>query len=94
MPDTDLHQPGAVPLRAAADAAELAQAASGLVTADGYHLLRLDLDRCGTHTGNQQAMNTAIGGNLRAFGYPPGPSGSGGAWLVTGHRGQDPGAGR
>jgi hypothetical protein len=94
MPDTDLHQPGAVPLRAAADVAELAWAASGLVTADGYHLLRLDLDRCGTHTGTRQARNTAIGCNLRAFRYPPGPFGSGGGWLVTGHRGQDPGAGR
>ena len=93
MPDTDLHQPGAVPLHVGAYA-ELARAASGLVTADGYHLLRLDLDRCGTHTGNQQAMNTAIGCNLRAFGSPPGPFGSGGAWPVTGRRGQDPGAGR
>ena len=35
MPDTDLHQPGPGPLRAAADAAELAQAASGLVAATG-----------------------------------------------------------
>jgi hypothetical protein len=152
MPDTDLHQPDPGPLRAAADAAELAQAVSGLVTDDGYRLagsdplaplaraiarsltdaglplhgcawhdpryqlggicllpvpagpadrragiavpwtahslLRLDWDRCGT----QQAMNTAIGDNLHAFRYPPGPFGSGGAWLVTGHRGQDPGA--
>ena len=94
MPDTNLHQPGAVPLRAAADVAELAWAAPGLVTADGYHLLRLDSDRCGTHTGNKQAINTVIGGNLRAFGCPPGPFGPGGAWLVTGHRGQDPGTGR
>jgi hypothetical protein len=94
MPDTDLHQPGAVSLRVGAGTAELAQAASGLVTADGYHLLRLDLDRCGTRTGNQQAMNMAIGGNLRAFRYPPGPFGSVGAWLVTGYRGQDLGAGR
>jgi len=94
MPDTDLHQPGAVPLRAGAGVAELAWAASGLVAADGYHLLRLDLDRCGTHTGTQQAVNTVIGGNLRGFGYPPGPFGSGGGWLVTGRRGQDPGAGR
>ncbi len=94
MPDTDLHQPVPVPLRVGADVAELAWAVSGLVTADGYHLPWLDLDRCGTHTGNQQPMNTAIGCNLRAFGYPPGPFGSDGAWLVTGHRGQDPGAGR
>jgi hypothetical protein len=158
MPDTDLHQPDLGPLRAAADAAELAQAVSGLVTDDGYRLagsdplaplaraidrsltesgvplhrcarhdpryrlggicllpvpagladrragiamswtthslLRLDWDRCGTHTGTQQAMNTAIGAILRAFRYLPEPFGSGGAWLVTGHRGQDPGADR
>ena len=155
MPDTDLHQPVLGPLRVAAEAAELAQAVSGLVSADGYHLsdrpaaplardiarsmteaglplhhcasitratgsaayaccyrqdrpmavpgsrcrgprtaCLLDLDRYGTCTGTRQAMNTAIGGNLRAFGYPPGPFGSGGAWLVTGHREQDPGAGR
>ena len=94
MPDTDLHQPVPGPLRVGADAAELARAASGLVTADGYHLLRLDLDRCGTHTGTQQAMNKAIGGIQRAFGYPAEPFGSGGAWLVTRHCGQDPGAGR
>ena len=61
---------------------------------DRAHLLRLDWDRCGTHTGNQQAMNTAIGGTLRAFRYPARPFGSGGAWLVTSHRGQEPGAGR
>ena len=158
MPDTDLHQPDLGPLRAAAEAAELAQAVSGLVSADGYRLagsdplaplaraiarslteaglplhrcarhdpryrlggicllpvpagpadgragiavswtahslLRLDWDRYGTYTGTQQAMNTALGGILRAFGYPAEPFGSGGAWLVTGHRGQDPGAGR
>jgi hypothetical protein len=31
-------------------------------------------------------MNTALGGVLRAFGYPVTPVGSGGAWLVTGRR--------
>ena len=158
MPDTDLHQPGLGPLRPAAEAAELAQATSGLVTADGYRLavsdplaplaraiarslteaglplhrcarhdlryrlggicllpvpagpadrragitvswtthtlMSLDWDRSGTCTCTQQAMNTAIGGILRAFGYPAEPFGSGGAWLVTGHRDQDPGADR
>ncbi len=38
MPETDLHQPGRGPLRSVAEAAELAQAVSGLVTADGYRL--------------------------------------------------------
>ena len=157
MPDTDLHQPGLGRLRAAAEAAELAQAISGLVTADGYRLAVSDplaplaraiaralteaglpLHRCARHDpryrlgglpaagpgrtggsprrdrgvvdhahpdvaglgqvrhlhGTQQAMNTAIGGILRAFGYPAEPFGSGGAWLVTGHRDQDPGADR
>jgi hypothetical protein len=150
MPDTDLLQPDLGPLRAAAEAAALAQAVSGLVSIDGYrladsgplaplardiarsiteagltvhhcaphdplhrlggvrllavpaepgtgstgiavswtahNLLLLDWDRYGTYSGTQQAMNTALGGVLRAFGYPITPFGSGGAWLVTGRR--------
>ena len=38
MTDTDLLQPGLGPLRATAEAAELAQAASGLVSTDGGRL--------------------------------------------------------
>jgi len=155
MTDTKLHQPDPGPLRAAAEAAELAQAASGLVRIDGCrladrdplaplardiarsvteagltvhhcarhdplyrlggvcllavpaesgtghggiavswtvrHLLPLDGDRYGTCTGTQQAVNTALGGVLRAFGYPVTPFGSGGAWLVTGRRGTEAG---
>ncbi len=155
MTDTDLHQPEPGPLRAAADAAELAQAVSGLVRIDGcrladtdplapltrdiarslteagltvhhcaphdllyrlggvcllavpaesgtcnggitvswtvHNLLLLDWDRYGTYTSTQQAMNTALGGVLRAFGYPITPFGSGGAWLVTGRRGTEAG---
>ena len=158
MTDTDFPPPGLGPQRAAAEAAELAQAVSGLVSihgcrladtgplallargiarsvieaglplhhclqhhplyrlggvcllavpaglADGragiavswtaHRLLLLDGDRYGTYTGTQQAMNTALGGVLRAFGNLVTPFGSGGAWLVTGHRGDDPGAGR
>ena len=41
--------------------------------------------------GTQQAMNTALGWVLRAFGYPIAPFGSGGAWLVTGRRGTEAG---
>ena len=158
MTDTDFPRPGLGPLRAAAEAAEIAQAASRLVSiggcrlsdndplaplarritrsvteaglplhhcprhhplyrlggvcvlavppglADGragiaasrtaHNLLLLGWDRYGTCTGTQQAMNAALGGVLRAFGYLVTPFGSGGAWLVTGHRGQYPGAGR
>ena len=154
MTDTDLLQPDPGPLRAAAGAAELAQAVSGLARIDGcrladsdplaplardiarsmteadltmhhcaqYHplyrlggvcllavpaesgtgsgiavswavrnLLVLDGARYGTYAGTQQAMNTALGGVLRAFGYPVAPFGSGGAWLVTGRRGTEAG---
>ena len=155
MTDTDLHQPDPGPLRAAAEAAELAQAVTGLVRIDGCRLadsdplapLARDIARSmteagltvhhcaqhdplyrlggvcllavpaesgtwhagspcpgpcitcccwtgtryGTYTSTQQAMNTALGGVLRAFGYPVTPFGSGGAWLVTGRRGTEAG---
>ena len=155
MTDTDLHQPDPGPLRAAAEAAELAQAVSGLVSIGGcrladsdplaplardiarslteaglavhhcaqhdplyrlggvcllavpaesgtcnggitvswtaHNLLLLDWDRYGTYTGTQRAMNTALGGVLRAFGYLVTPFGPGGAWLVTGRRGTEAG---
>ena len=42
MTDTDLHQPDHGPLRAAAEAAELAQAVSGLVSTDGCRLADSD----------------------------------------------------
>jgi hypothetical protein len=48
-----------------------------------HNLLRLDGDRYSTHAGTRQAMNTAIGCILRAFGYAAEPLGSGGARLVT-----------
>ena len=158
MTDTDFLQPDLGPLRAAAGAAELAQAVAGLASidrcrladsdplaplgreiarpvteagltvhhrarryplcrlggvcllavppglADGpagvavswtpHNLLVLDWDRYGTYAGTQQAMNSAPGSVLRAFGYLVTPFGSGGAWLVTGRRDDDPGAGR
>jgi hypothetical protein len=56
-----------------------------------YNLLLPDWDRYGTYGGTQQAMNTALGGVLRVFGYPVAPFRSGGAWLVTGRRGTEAG---
>ena len=158
MTDTDLLQPDPGPLRAAAEAAELAQAVSGLVSIDGcrladsdplaplardiarsmteagltvhrcaqygplyrlggvcllpvpaesgtggrgiavswaaHNLLLLDWERYGTYSGTQQAMNSALGDILAAFGYTAEPFGSGGAWLVTRRRDRDAEAGR
>lgn len=75
--------------------AETADGRGGIAVSWTTHsLLSLDWDRYGTYAGTQQAMNTAIGGILRAFGYAAEPFGSGGAWLVTGHSDQDPGADR
>jgi hypothetical protein len=154
MTDTDFPQTDIGPLRAAAEVAELAQAAAGLASIDGYrladsdplaplapdvarpvteagltvhhrarpypqcrlggvcllavppgldggsagvavswtphNLLPLVWDRYGTYAGPQQAMNAALGGVLRLIT----PFGSGGAWLVTGRRDEDPGADR
>jgi hypothetical protein len=155
MTDTDLHQLDPGPLRAAGEAAEVAQAVSGLAGTGGcrladsdllaplardiarsmteagltvhhcarhdplyrlggvcvlavpagsgtghggiavswtvHNLLLLDWDRYGTYTGTQRAMNLAVGGVLRAFGYAVTPFASGGAWLVTGRRGTEAG---
>ena len=144
MPETNFHQPDLGPLRAVAEAAELAQAATGLASAYRYRLADCDpiaqpardiarpmavagltVHRCAPHdprcrpgrggiavsrtthsllspdcaeygprTGTQQAMNTAIGGILRAFGYAIALSGSAGAWLATGRHRQETEAGR
>ena len=59
-----------------------------------HNLIVLDRDGYGTCTGTERAMNIAVGGVLRAFGYLVTPFGSGGAWLVTDRRGDDPGADR
>jgi hypothetical protein len=154
MTDTDLLQPDPGSLRAAAEAAELAQAVSGLFSIDGCrladsdplaplardiarstteaglsmhhcaqygalyrlggacllaipaesgtggsgiavswttHNLLPDWDRYGTYSGTQQAMNSALGDILAAFGDTAEPFGSGGAWLVTGRRDRDAG---
>ena len=65
--------------------AGLADGRAGVaVSWTAHNLLLLDWDRYGTCT--QQAMNTALGGVLRAFDYLVTPFGSGGAWLVTGRR--------
>jgi hypothetical protein len=54
-----------------------------------HNLLLSDWDRYSTYRGTHQIMSAALGGILRAFGYPVAPFGSGGAWPVTGHRSQE-----
>ena len=72
--------------------AGLADGRAGIaVSWTAHRLLVVDWDQYGTYTGTQQAMNTALGGVLRAFGYLVTPYGSGGAWLVTGRCGTEAG---
>lgn len=91
MPDTDLHQPVPGPLRAVADAAELARAAPGLAAAGWYRLADSDpvalLARDVAPLLTEAALT--IGGTLRAFRYAARPFGSYGACMVTSHRGQE-----
>ena len=70
--------------------AESCTGRSGIAVSWATHtLLRSDWARYRTYRGTQQMMNAALGGILRAFGYPVAPFGSGGAWLVTGHRSRE-----
>jgi hypothetical protein len=59
-----------------------------------YDLLLRDQRRHRVYRDTHQAMNAALGRVLTAFGYQVAPSGSGGAWLVTGRRRRGTGAGR
>ena len=59
-----------------------------------HDLLLLDWDRYGTYHHTHQLMNAALGGVLHAFGYSVQELGTGGAWLVSGHRGRRTEAGR
>ncbi|HYB14040.1 MAG TPA: hypothetical protein VEF71_00995 [Streptosporangiaceae bacterium] len=68
MPETDLRQSGLSPLLAAAEAAELAQAVSGLVSADGHRLA--DRDRlvplaADTRTGCEAAATAGVDRAIR-----------------------------
>jgi hypothetical protein len=70
--------------------AESGTGASGIaVSWTTHNLLLFDWDRHDTYSGTHQIMNAALGGVLNAFGYPVARFGSGGAWLMTGHRSQE-----
>ena len=59
-----------------------------------HNLLLLDWDRYGIYSRTLQLMNAALGGVLHGFGYRVQELGTGGAWLVSGRRDQETGAGR
>ena len=59
-----------------------------------YDQLLLDGDRFGSYHHPRQLMNAAPGSVPHGFGYHAQPPGTGGAWLVSGHRDQETGAGR
>jgi hypothetical protein len=59
-----------------------------------HNLLLLDWYRYGTYRRTHQLMNATLGVILRSFGYRVQELGTGGAWLVTGRRDQETGAGR
>lgn len=59
-----------------------------------HKLLSMNWNSYGRYRDTQDAMNDVVGGVLDIFGYEVEPFGSGGAWLVTGWRHQDSGAGR
>jgi hypothetical protein len=100
MTDTDLRQPGPGPLRAAAEAAELAQAASGLASIDGCRLadsnplapLARDIARSMTeagltvhHCAQHDPLHRLGGGCLLAVPAESGPSHGGIAVSWTVH---------
>jgi hypothetical protein len=59
-----------------------------------HNLLLLDWDRYGIYSRTLQLMNAALRGVLHGFGHRVQKPGTGGGWLVIGHRDQETGAGR
>jgi hypothetical protein len=84
MPETDLHQPGRSPLHAAAEAAELQQAVSGLASTHGHRLADRD-PLAPPDRDNADSMTEA---GLPVHRCTPHDRGCrpGGVRLVTGHR--------
>ncbi len=99
MYNPDLSQPDACSIRAAAEQTEFAEAARGMLDADGCLPTDddpplPDRDRRVPHNRIRQVLNTALASIPHGFEYPIRQLGTGGAWLVVGNRGQGTGAGR
>jgi len=99
MSDPGLSRPDVGSIRAAAEQAEFAQAARGMLDADGCLPTDDDQplsgrDRRVPYRRLRQVVNAALAGIPHGFGYPIRQLGTAGAWLVAGNRGQGTGAGR
>ena len=86
-------------IRAAAEQAKFAEAARGVLGADGCLPADDELplpgrDRRVPFHCLRQVPNAALAGIPHRFRYPIRQLGTGGAWLVGGNRGQGTGAGR
>ena len=99
MYDPGLSRPDVCSIHAAAEQAEFAEAARGVLGADGCLPTDDDLplpgrDRRVPYHRLRQVLNAALASIPHRFGYPIRQLGTGGAWLVAGNRGQGTGAGR
>jgi hypothetical protein len=99
MSDPSPSRPDVCSIRAAAGQAEFAEAARGVLGADGCpptdgdHPL-LGRDRRVPYRRLRQVVNAALASIPHGFGYPIRQLGTGGARLVADNRGQGTGAGR
>jgi len=99
MSDPRLSRPDVCSIRAAAEQAEFAEAARGVLGADGCPPTDGDhplpgRDRRVPYHRLRQVVNAALASILHGFGCPIRQLGTGGAWLVADNRGPGMGAGR
>jgi hypothetical protein len=95
----DLSQLDVCSIRAAAEQAKFAEAARGVLGADGCPPTYDDpplpgRDRRVPYHRLRQVPKAALASIPHGFGYPIRQLGTGGAWLVAGNRGPGTGAGR
>ena len=99
MYDPDLSRPDICSIRAAAEQAEFAEAARGVLGTDGCPPTDddpplLGRDRRVPYHRLRQVPKAVLASIPHGFGYPVRQLGTGSAWLVAGSRGQGTGAGR
>jgi hypothetical protein len=99
MSDPGPSRPDVCSIRATNEQAEFAEAARGVLGADGYLLTDGDhplpgRDRRVPYRRLRHVLNAALASIPHGFRYPIRQLGTAGAWLVAGNCGQGTGAGR